>query len=151
MTPEIIPEPETPTPDLGSLPVLYVLLYSFATMGIYMPIWVLNRREALNKLDSKVKLDKVDIYAVIVAFVMSLLLMLAVISTEASDPELSKRLEFGEQILNLACAFLMLILSFRVRAILEEHFKTRFSVLYTFLIGIYFLQYRINKLQEKKA
>ncbi len=137
----------TAQPQIKKTPVLLVLLLIVVTAGIYIPIWFLKRRRALNSLDAPEKLEKGVFIFVIIAFSTSLLLDLFVL--EEGNP--------AGRLINLIGTIAIVFQCFAVRRILDCQFNAvleqdiYFSGILTFFLGILYLQYMINRLPFDKV
>lgn len=125
---------------LPDMSVFLLIIISMVTYGIYMPFWFFNRRDALNNLKSDTKIsDAVIIIAIVMAIISGALLV----------P--SYRSWFAERLdgmISLAQWVVFLVLSFQVRRMLMDHYKIPISGIWTFLFSIFYLQYKINRLNE---
>ncbi|HUU14300.1 MAG TPA: DUF4234 domain-containing protein [Terriglobia bacterium] len=167
-SPAAVLEPQTPadsTLQLEKTSVLRTVLLSLVTLGIYIPIWYLNRRRAINNLQSAEKLGRgVFILALslwILDFFMSLIY---VAMTEAGTKVSEASFDGLSRVLQLSGAILLLIQAFKVRRILLNHngvqqagmfsshlgmeADSSFSRVATFFLGIWYLQYKINDFLE---
>src|SRR2546426_666684 len=142
--------------------VVVVILLSFITGGIYLPIWFLRRREAINGLRSPESIGWVAPFAATVAFSLGLCAAFA----SGFAGAMGLREAVGElfasgRVLAMVGAVLILFECFRVRRIVLDHLHTQSSGLFassvalerdtsfsgvaTFFFGIYYLQYKINR------
>ncbi len=142
--------------------VVVVILLSFLTGGIYLPIWFLRRREAINRLRSPEGIGWAAPFAATVAFSLGLCAAFA----SGFAGAMGLREAVGElfasgRVLAMVGAVLILFECFRVRRILLDHLHTQSSGLFassvalerdtsfsgvaTFFFGIYYLQYKINR------
>jgi hypothetical protein len=128
-----------------------VILLSIVTLGLYVPFWYLSRREALNSLQSS---EKFPIHEPLAALGADIGYFVVISFTDGSWPWA------------LAClsAIICILLSFRARRALLDHdaarrrgmfssgltldTETSFSVVATFLLGIWYVQYKLNQLVE---
>jgi hypothetical protein len=124
--------------------VLEMIALTIVTLGLYYPWWFLRRRAALNRLGSATKLA-------LWPFTLVLAYELVTLAFTVSSPPLPQSAEpsVNELVLvgiRLAVAVLMLIQTFRVRDILEDHLHPSrdVSALVTFLFGTFYLQHKIN-------
>lgn len=138
-----------------SVPLLVLVA---VTVGVYYPIWFLQRRNALNKLRSKEKIGSgVFIFAIVT---ISIGFFVAILSgvVEGTGSSAGKGLANIEKILPLIVGIPMLIQCFKVRQILHEHFNSNLQVgetlsgVATFFFQLYYLQYKINSfIDEARA
>lgn len=131
-------------PPVKKAPVILVLILALLTLGLYVPFWFLARREQLNALNSERKLGSKGMFV----FVLLLLLVSTFYSFSTDDAVAG----FGTM-LGYLCGIYLLLQTFRVRKILKDHFNAHlgrniyFSWLTTLFLNIYYLQYKINRLQ----
>ena len=121
---------ELPTPPNMSVVLLVVL--ALITLGIFVPIWFLMRRKYINSLGE----EKLAVAVPIVAIV------LLGIDLILPAPELV------HNILMLAAGIIVLLLAFKVRTILEYHYKTSLSGVATVFLTAFYLQHKMNTLQQ---
>ena len=135
-----------------------MIVLTIVTFGVYHILWYFLRRPALNQLDSPRKLPLWPLCAHATA------LTLSVVADAVSFPE--PRAETigagGALFLSvalLATSILMIVMSFRIKDMLEDHlagpeevasllrFSQRVSLsgLMTFFFSIYYLQHVINR------
>jgi hypothetical protein len=163
------PEPVAEqTPCLESTSVPWVVFLSLITLGLYVPLWVLSRRKALNNLRSS---EKLNLGTLSFILSMSILGWAASIAAGALGDRGSVSAamtfgQFGEATL-LIGAIELLFQLFKIRRILMDHFsvtslgpfsltvasqsEAHFSGVATFFLGICYLQYKINRLLEVSA
>jgi len=154
-----------PAATVKRTPVILIILFTVITAGIYYPAWFLTRRHAINALQSKEKLGAGVFIFGIVVFSLSLLLMMASGVFEGlyealHDAEylaISKGIEAIDKILSAVIGITLLVQCYKVRRILREHFNTHFghnvywSGVMIFFFQIYYLQYKVNRLEYGKA
>ncbi len=141
--------------------VVVVVLLTAITGGIYIPIWFLTRRSAINALDSGEKLGKgIFILAAVVfagvtvgsAYLQVLEIMGPVFSTNGELVIVS--LELLLNVISLLVFIPVIYEAFKVKRIIEDHFINRYpgkgvhlSKLWTFLLMNIYLQHKINRLE----
>ena len=115
------------------------------TAGIYLPIWFLINREALNDLQSEEKLGQgIFIFTLIIFFVS---ILITIFSNNWWLPELFHYVD-------IIALLLIVDQCSKVRRILNHHFNEflgkdiTLSIMFTFFLNIFYLQYKINKLLE---
>ena len=127
-------------------PVLLVFLFIILTAGIYIPIWFLRRRQALNSLDAPEKL-KAGVFVIVIILYSASLLLLFFTADEGGV--------LG-RLIDLVATIVIIVQCFAVRRILDCHFNVvleqnvYFSGILTFFLGILYLQYMINRLRYHK-
>jgi len=158
--------PQAVVADLTKVPlkrrsVLLMILFSLVTLGLYYPVWFLRRRTALNQLDSPRKLQQWPFIVVIAWFVFQFFLGVAVgVARGTGSGELIG--ENAQMVLTgvrLLMGILLVIQCFFVKDILEDDFAgpddqpaaplsaapVTLSGVLTFIFGIFYLQYAINR------
>ena len=129
--------------------VAAVVLLSLVSGGFYIPVWFYSRLKAFNSLNSPAKLWK---------WGPAVLLVLQILSVALRPGGLAS-------LMTLAGIVATLMLSFRVRSIIADHSASMVvsilpgnlaarslstpSSLLTFLINIWYLQYRTNELIDE--
>jgi hypothetical protein len=71
------------------------------------------------------------------------------ITAGVSGAPQGQNLDFWTSVVDIASRILTLVLSFQVKAILEENYPDDISGVGTFFLSIFYLQYKINRLQPK--
>jgi len=147
---------KTPSgPDFKKTSVLFVIVMSIITHGIYCPMWFLTRRNTINCLQFKKKLNTKPFYFAILICATSLLLSIfsGVNEWRGKMDTAIFLYDFSES-LDLFVWIILLFQSLKVRRILHKHFKDhlemnlRFSWLVTFFLQIIYLQYKMNRLSS---
>ena len=127
--------------------VLLMLAFSLITFGFYMPFWFVSRRKALNQLNPRYQVSLSLCILLFAAHTTSFLVSEGVVITT-----------------ELAFAIIYLVLAFRVKDILNSTlFKQRkepvpslahqvevLVVTQTLFLGIFYLQYKINRLPARQ-
>ncbi len=133
--------------------VFRLFAYCLFTLFVYYPVWFLKVGPSLNRLNSNKKIDVgLPVFCVTYA-VLNLLVGFGYGWVTASGAEgdlarLAASAAKASDILGIAAAVVLLILTFRVRRILTDHFGNRaaLSGAATLILGIFYLQDRINRL-----
>lgn len=126
--------------------VLLLVLLVLITFGVYAAVWYIKRLKAFNSLESKIKLQ-LPIFVVVAVFYAFDYMMLLLYP----GGELSGNLRL--RIIEMGFSFILLLQSFRVRAMLIDHYNVNlkkniyFSWLYTMLFTQFYLQHKINQLE----
>ena len=142
--------PANPVEKMG---VLALILVMFLTGGIYTGFWFAKRIGSINAMKSAFKLRE-GIFAFIIAgFAVNVSLLLYVIFQDAAlAEELRQTLLRASDVLALVLQVSVLIQCFKVRRVFMDHFnenlkkEIKFSWPATFFFGIFYLQYKINRL-----
>ncbi len=139
--------------EAGNIPLL--ILLTVVTAGIYIPCWFLKRARGLNSLRSGDRLHSATFVVILsvegLAFVLG---FLSGVTESVAFTELAN-------LLGLSAGVLLLAQSFKARAMLRDHVRAvnpsrahysltewdnDFSAVATFFFGIFYLQYKINRL-----
>lgn len=139
--------------DLKQMNVLLLFGLTVITVGIYTPFWYLKRTSAINTLKSNIKIEKKGFIIAIVLLSVSLLLSFVSGMYETYEiKDTAKTIEAFSKIIDLIAGLFLLIQSFKVKKILNDHFNLylhkniHFSGLTLFFFQIFYLQYKINRL-----
>lgn len=133
------------TLELRKTPVVLVIFFTLITLGIYVPIWFLRRRKALNHLapeDDSVNLVTFGLAGLFAAAFCSGIYQGA---SAAMGGAPSPNTDLAIRMVDLASRLFVIVASFRVKTILEGHYPERLSAIGTFFLSIFYLQYRINR------
>ena len=155
--------PKTPVADISSTglkrrSVILMIVLSIVTFGLYYPIWFLRRRAALNRLDSPRKLRLWPFVVFIAWFAFQFIAGIAAGSAPRGRP-IGEGAALFLNLLQFAVAILMVVQSFFIKDILEDHLAgpgdqvpnpllvdtVKLSGLMTFLFQIFYLQHVINR------
>jgi hypothetical protein len=145
-------EPDSHGLKRRSLVLMIVL--AFATFGIYYPVWYLRRRSGLNRLDSPRKLALWPFVLFTASFVLAF--GVGVMRGSLGDDAVGAGLTLPVQVFQIAVAILMIIQSFKIRDIIQDHATpadssgpfvqhVQLSGLMTFFFSIFYLQWAINR------
>jgi len=128
----------------GNRSVIMVLLLNVFTLGLYNSLWFISRRDKLNSLSSQTKLsgNAVDFLLLFQMIRLPTLYPNAFINKSSVITILSGL----QPILTITFIVWVLILAFRVKNILDEHYRIGLSGLATFFLIKYYLQYKMNRL-----
>jgi hypothetical protein len=135
-------------PDDSELPktsVLVVIFLTLITIGLYVPVWFLRRRKVLNRLSPARNVNA--FIAGLVALYLGAFVLGITAGVEGAPQ--GQNLDFWTGVVDIASRILTLVLSFQVKAILEENYPDDISGVGTFFLSIFYLQYKINRLQPK--
>ncbi len=138
--------------DLIKMNVLNVIFLTWITLGLYFPIWILKRKKPLENLHSNEKIGTGAPVTVIVFFSLAILFYFMSGFTKHDDISVSNGFETLGCVSNAIGGFTQLFLNFKCRRILVDHFNDylqkdiRFSKVATFFFGVYYLQYKINRI-----
>lgn len=150
---------------LKTTSVFFVVLLTAFTGGVYYPIWFLRRREEFNKLNSQTKLGK-GIFIFILSLTIIILLLCGYsgfsdgINQATRGEQLSLRfnnIDLISSILTLIYIIPLVQQTFKTKRILIDHFNNsqknniKFSNFWTFILLNFYLQYKINKIEEMRS
>ena len=147
---------------IKNTPVILTVFFTLITAGIYYPCWFLTRRCQINKLHSREKLSNglfilgivIYSFSLILACVSGMLEGIQEVNGTTEFLKIAEGLGSVDKFLTLFIGIIMIMQSFKVKRILQDHYddylrrNVSFSGLATFFFGIYYLQYKINKFQK---
>jgi hypothetical protein len=142
-----------------------MIALSILTLGVYIPIWFIQKRSGINELNSE---RKVGLFLPILALILTsviALLNFGVGAQIATVHNVELRWDWIANLVVIAVVeAVMLVQAFLVRSILEDHatgqnlgplagsmalmHRSSFSAIGTFFFGIFYLQYKINEMVE---
>ena len=135
--------------------VVAMVVLMFVTFGIYYPVWYFRRRPGLNRLDSPKKLALWPLLLFSASFAIAV-----VVGAITADPETDEFSATGLalflQLFQFAVGILMIVQSFRIKDIIEDHAtpvdtsglfveRVKLSGLMTFFFSVFYLQWAINR------
>jgi len=125
--------------------VVLMLLFTVLTAGFYVPFWFLARRKALNSLTGRSRQVSLGSCITMLVFQsLSLLIDYGVLNLETEFDQ-----SIASSLLDLAWVIILVILSFRIRAILHFVQQYPLSATHTGFLTIFYLQYRMNRLDHE--
>jgi hypothetical protein len=139
---------------LPTTSVALTIVLTVLTLGFYVPVWYLNRVAALNRLDTRERLDKWAVILALALLVASVVLALVVPLGHIQFPA---ALNIA-RLLSLAGSITLLVQAFKVRRMIEERINARaragglfaqpeaLNGVAVFFFHIWYLQYKINEL-----
>ena len=137
------------TAKLQKKNILLMIILTFFTFGIYTPVWFLNRKDIFNSMNSDDKISAGPIVFALSLFIISAVLLFP--SILFMETEMENIIDAINKILSIIGGVIILLMSFRVRRILEDHYKTELSSIATFFFLILYLQYEINCFIDEEA
>ena len=128
-----------------SRPVVLAILLTLVTGGIYPAVWVYRRRSFLDSLDASKRMGKTLPSLLLVANIVTLLVAFGGKDTASL-----------QALVSTVGTIAAIVANFRVADILRSNATrtgrfVRISSLATFFLGVYYLQYKINRLAEIPA
>jgi len=135
------------TAELPKTSVLVMILLMVVTLGLYIPFWFLRRRKILNQLSPERRVD--GWIAALVALYVGAFVLGLVAGLVGAPP--GQTFLLWARFVEVGRGILTLVLGFQVKAILEENYPDHISGVGTFFLSIFYLQYKVNRLQPKGA
>jgi Domain of unknown function (DUF4234) len=131
---------------LPKTPVALTVLLSIVTLGLYIPYWFLSRRRAFNRLAPEGEtVDRITFF-----FVALYLVAFAIGFASGVSQNLNAAITGTWypwlRVIDLASRIFTIVISFRIKFILEASYPERLSGLGTFFLSLFYLQYKINRL-----
>ena len=148
-----------PLPDSHGLKqrrVLVMIVFMVISFGLYYTIWWFRRRSGLNRLNSPKKLAAWPLLLLAALFVIQIGLGLVAGETPLHDV-IGEGGTLSVGLFQLAVGIVMLIQTFRVKDMIEDHAtpetesgpmfveQVQLSGLMTFFFSIFYLQWAINR------
>ncbi|HWR59384.1 MAG TPA: hypothetical protein VN328_10900 [Thermodesulfovibrionales bacterium] len=139
-------------PELKKISLLKVILFSCITLWFYPPLWFIRRKDSFNRLVSTKKIGSGLPVLIIVFFALALIAAITAMVLAETKISVSEGLTALSYLFDIAGSIILIILSFRGRRILIDHFNGHlqrgvpFSGVATFFFNIFYLQYKINRL-----
>jgi H+/Cl- antiporter ClcA len=128
--------------------ILVMILLVMVTYGIYIPIWFMKQRNAINNLKSKEKIPNGPIIFVLVIFILSAIMFIPSIIYE--NTSIGNTIDWIDSAINIIGGLTIIVISFKIKKILNEHYNAQLSGLGTFFLTLFYLQYKINQFLEIK-
>ncbi len=145
--------------------VFGTLILAFITGGIYVPIWFMLRRKALNDLNSSEKIGIVGPAIALAGYISLFLLSVIDAFMKINMTQPDSPLFAVQPAILLVSSIIVVLHCFKARRILLDHLAPRetgmftagirlqhdneISPLGTFFLGIFYLQYKINRLIDR--
>lgn len=126
--------------------VLFTVILSLITVGIYVPYWFISRRKAMNQRPSE---ENVALGAPVVAIVLYGFLALTMVPVSFFvSGWLLAYYDYLQMVFIYLGVALILYVAFQMRSILNEGIQEKkLSGWCTFLFHIWYLQYKINRIK----
>jgi hypothetical protein len=138
--------------------ILVMLLLTIVTLGIYPLVWFYQTKRQLDPLDTYTRLTwhpLVLAAGLLAANIFSVTVVRIPKDLAVLRPISHARLDF-DRLLAVALTFVIIYLALVVRCILEEYSEkyldeeVKFSKFATFVLNIFYLQYKMNRLAAAK-
>ncbi len=145
--------------------ILAMVFLTLITGGIYVPLWFFIRRKAINGLKSSDKLGIVGLSVVLAGYALTIIVGFVRNLNWGSWANVGYLLTIIQPPILLVSAIIVIVSCFKVRSILLDHLAPReqsmfsagarlqqddeISSLATFFLGIFYLQYKINRLIDR--
>src|SRR5688572_16949810 len=151
-----VADPEPNTHGLKRRSVLVMVVFTIITFGLYYLAWWFRRRGGLNRLSSAAKLPLWPLLLMLALYLVQFFLGLSE-DVGADDQAVRERVAMFGLIFQLVVAIVMLVMTFRVKDMIEDHATpdvdsgtmfvehVKLSGLMTFFFSIYYLQWAINR------
>jgi hypothetical protein len=136
--------------------VVVMLVFMVISFGLYYPLWWFRRRPGLNRLNSPKKLAMWPLLLLAAVFVIQIGLAIAAGETPLADV-IGAGGVLSVLVFRLAVGILMLVQSFRIKDMIEDHAtpdtdsgamfveQVQLSGVMTFFFSIFYLQWAINR------
>ncbi|MBM3200610.1 DUF4234 domain-containing protein [Candidatus Woesearchaeota archaeon] len=130
------------TGDLKEMSVFWLFILSCITLGIYNARWFSKQKDGINSLRSD---EQISGGTIIFLWILQIVIAFLVL-TSKGQPNSVVAFRFLCSAVN---SILIWVLSFKIKRMLEQHFKQSLSGVATFFFVFYYLQYKINRLVKK--
>lgn len=126
--------------------IFLMIFLTVVTLWIYIPYWFLKNYDYLKSLDENGKLSKIGIYFALIIYIawFFMALVYAVVEWTPYEPLVDKI----QYIISITGSLSILVLSFQARKIINNWFHTKISGFLTFLFWMYYLEYKLQKLNK---
>lgn len=150
----------TPPHAIKKTPVILTIFFSIITAGLYYPCWFLTRRKAFNSFSTYDKLHVIPFIFVIVIFSISIILncisgyweMMGEENFDMAALHRAHGIDQVDRLITSIAGIVLVVQCFKARRILRDHFNlslgrnVEFCGVTLFFLGIFYLQYKINRL-----
>jgi hypothetical protein len=127
------------------------------TLGLYVPIWFLIQRKALNSLNEHQQLNITQLIVLLVLYSLDTIGFILIDLGEffGVSQDASSTYNVTSSLLSWVQWVWVVILSFKVQDMLKDfvgtrYYKVGFVGFYTFFLSIYYLQYKVNQILEEE-
>ena len=150
-----VADPEPNTHGLKRRSVLVMVVFTIITFGLYYLAWWFRRRRGLNRLNSEAKLPLWPLLLMLALYVSQF--FLGLFADVGDNQVVREQVEVFGVIFQLLVGIVMLVMTFRVKNMIEDHAEpdadsgamfvehVKLSGLMTFFFSIYYLQWAINR------
>lgn len=131
-------------PKVRYTPVWITLVLSFVTLGIYLPYWLLTRREEVNRIAGKTVISKKIPVLILVGYIFSNIVF--IIGPFFINEIAMMLFEYVDTLITYFGLIFIVFYSFRIRSVLlNGNQADSINGVLTFLFTIWYLQFHINK------
>lgn len=131
-------------PKVRYTPVWLTFVLSFVTLGIYLPYWLLTRREEVNWIAGKNVISKKIPILILIGYVLSNIVFF--IGPFFINEIAIMLYEYVDTLITYFGLIFIVFYSFRIRSVLlSSNQADSINGVLTFLFTIWYLQYHINK------
>lgn len=134
--------------ELKKISVLSQFILTLLTAGFYVPLWFMTSKRSLEEMHSEIELNFNIILMAVVYFGMRYLVFLALLTKKNLGISLVLEI-IGNDPIGFIFVFLLAIQALKIRQMLLGRFeKLTISWIFTLLFGVFYLQYKINKIEK---
>ncbi|KMQ51762.1 hypothetical protein CHISP_1258 [Chitinispirillum alkaliphilum] len=143
--------------NIESENVFTLICLSAMTLGLYIPLWFIFRKNELNRMQSEEKISSEIIICALILAGCSLTVWGLSFTPFLGQSTLYRPLRNLMYLFDVSLFVIITIQSFKAKRILSNHFDQRFSKkqpfsdIYTLVFQIFYLQYKINRYNEFKS
>ena len=127
------------------------------TLGLYVPIWFLIQRKALNSLNEHQQISITQLIVLLVLYSLDTIGFFLIDLGEffGVNQEAYSSYNTTSSLISWIQWVWVIILSFKVQGMLKDfvdarNYKVGFVGFYTFFLSIYYLQYKVNQIMEEE-
>lgn len=125
-------------------PVWRTVLLSLITFGVYLPFWLLTRRQEVNRIAGTTVMKKRFIIMILVGYIFSALMY--TVGPFFINEVALMLYDYIDIFITYFGLAVILFYSFRIRSVLmKEEGGEPINAILTFIFTIWYLQYHINK------
>ncbi|OJJ20992.1 hypothetical protein BKI52_10475 [marine bacterium AO1-C] len=133
--------------------VIITVLLSLVTLGLYIPLWYIINRQAINTMVENKRLSMIGPITVLVLYGLSTIFSIITLFTDlfGATEAVNQYYANIDTLITYIGLVWTIILSFQVQAIFKTYcqgneYAIGFVGLFTFFLGIFYLQFKVNQL-----
>ena len=125
--------------------IIFMILFSIISVGMYVPYWIYKKREFFNSLNSDKKITNTNIIILFTIFAIhTVTYILTLFINPITNRDLYINISSIESLSFLLSIIFLLVVCFKMSKIINNHFNVRNSVMGILFFTIFYFQYKIN-------